>query len=222
MQKILLLHGALGSPNDFDPIAIELKKAGWLPVSPCFAGHGKTPFENKMTIEGLSQQVKNIIADQGLEQSPILGYSLGGFIALKLAAEKFIEGPVITLATKIGWTEESAKREAANCVPEKLSEKVPQYYQHLMQTHTFLPELLDQTRDLLLQMPFEPVPEPTNIRNPVLLLRGELDKLVNQMETELYCSKLAKARLEVLPATAHALSTVDSGVLVAHVGAFIT
>lgn len=209
MQKILLLHGALGSASDFLAIKEELVLLGFEPLCLGFEGHGEKPFLSPLTLDSLRAQTLQFITSQDLSQAPILGYSLGGYVALSLSADNLISVPIITLATKLVWTPELAKREAANCDAEKLQTKVPGYYGQLSKTHLYLPVLLKQTSALLLNMAELMAPDAEKIISPVLLLRGDRDKLVSMIETENYHAALKGGQLGVLPATAHGLSTVN-------------
>jgi esterase/lipase len=221
MQKILLLHGALGCANDLLPLAEELKKKGFDPLIPEYQGHGRTPASERLSIHSLCHQLRTYIKEQQLEKAPVLGYSLGGYLALLLAADNTLKGPLITLATKLQWTAETAQREAANCNEERLRSKAPAFYAGLQQTHVALSDLLKQTANYLLHMHATPPPAPDQLKNPVLLLRGELDKMVSMEETLLYRQSLAAGQLGLLPATAHALSSAAPALLAQHIVTFV-
>lgn len=213
MQKILLLHGALGSPIDLQPLARELAKSGFAPLVPEFIGHGSTKADQPVTLKSLAEQISSYVSVQGLHDVPVFGYSLGGFIALQLAADRVLKGPIMTLATKLNWNDDTAKKEAANCNPERLLAKVPAYYQQLIQQHNYLPELLLQTAELLFKMPLVSLPPAELLEVPVLLLRGENDKLVTQSETQAYRDSLKIGQMGVIPTAGHSLATWDTQLL---------
>src|SRR5438045_4173674 len=86
MKQLLLLHGALGSEDQFD----DLKRV----LSPHFEiftlnfyGHGTSaPSTEPLRIEAFSEQVLDWLEKKQISQISIFGYSMGGFVALHLAA----------------------------------------------------------------------------------------------------------------------------------------
>src|SRR5688572_27013947 len=136
MEKLLLLHGALGSQNQFN----ELSKA----LSPFyeiytldFYGHGSEAFSNDpYTIPGFAAQVEKWLDENNFTGINIFGYSMGGYVALYLAAktqEKVKR--IFTLATKFDWKEESAAKETKMLDAEKIAAKVPVFAQELANRH---------------------------------------------------------------------------------------
>jgi len=81
---LILLHGFLGSPEDWLPIAEKLSRS-YFCMLPDLPGHGKTPasalpFETQMELFA-----RSIETMQGTSPSFLAGYSMGGRIALYLA-----------------------------------------------------------------------------------------------------------------------------------------
>jgi len=81
---LILLHGFLGSPEDWLPIAEKLSLSYYC-MLPDLPGHGKTPasalpFETQMELFA-----RSIETMQGDSPSFLAGYSMGGRIALYLA-----------------------------------------------------------------------------------------------------------------------------------------
>lgn len=82
MTSILLLHGALGSSDEFSALAQELPCAC---VTMDFIGHGTTPDdEAPWTIDRFASQLETFIEELP-KPLPIFGYSMGGYVALWLS-----------------------------------------------------------------------------------------------------------------------------------------
>src|SRR4051812_31114030 len=112
MQNIILLHGALGSLNDFEPLKKVLKKHDITTHAMSFSGHGDSPFENSFGIEQFAKELSTYIEKEKLEKPNVFGFSMGGYIALYLAGKhpELID-KIITLGTKFEWNEEVIEKQ---------------------------------------------------------------------------------------------------------------
>jgi len=153
MQKLLLLHGALGCSAGFDPLKIEL-------ASTCechsldFKGHGGSEVPESFTIEKFAGEVLAYLNANAIEKIFIFGYSMGGYVGLYLAAyfpdrvEK-----LFTLATKLRWNPEIAAKETAFLIPKVVMEKIPKYAAALQSLHGDQWEsLMEKTATMLLEL----------------------------------------------------------------------
>ena len=85
MQTLILTHGALGSKADLDKLAEVLQKENYNVFTFSFSGHGTIEFENNFGIEQFSGELENFILKNDLVQPSVIGYSMGGYVALNLA-----------------------------------------------------------------------------------------------------------------------------------------
>lgn len=85
-QPVLLLH-PLGVDSSFwDGVVPALE--GFDVLTYDFPGHGRTPVPAApYTIEDLSEQAAGLLADAGYEQVDVVGVSLGGLVAQRLAVD---------------------------------------------------------------------------------------------------------------------------------------
>ena len=81
-----------------------------------FFGHGGEPATAEFSIEYFAGQVLNWLETKPFEKIYLIGYSLGGYVALYLAINypDKIAG-VITIATKLYWDRSVAKGKLQSC-----------------------------------------------------------------------------------------------------------
>lgn len=211
MKRILLLHGALGSTQDLVKLSQELELKGMHCFMIDFIGHGFSKFEEPLSIENLLGQTRKFIENNQLQGCVVFGYSLGGYIALKLA-EKIPEifSGIVTLATKLTWTQEIALKEASKCDEDTIKSKAPFYFKNLSEQHLDPSGLLTATKALLLGMPEQTEIPGSKITCPILLLLGESDKLVTFEETSAFNETLSGGTIKMLTNTKHALESADT------------
>jgi len=227
MQHIILLHGALGSKDQLEPLAAVLQPAFQVHTFN-FSGHGGRPFtDTAFSIPLFAEQIAQYMHETGIAQAYIFGYSMGGYAAMYLAKhhpEKVDK--LITLATKFHWDEKTAAREVKMLDGKTIQEKVPAFAAQLQQRHA--PNdwlaLLDKTSELLVNLGKQntlQLEDYTTITTPCLLLLGDRDKMVTLDETIAVYKQLPNAQLGVIPGTPHALEQVNVPVLTEMIRAFI-
>lgn len=88
---VLLIHGFTGTPDIMRPLANQLNERGFTVLAPLLAGHGTTK-ENLAASTWQDWYGSCVGAYQELERDHakicVAGLSLGGILALKLAAER--------------------------------------------------------------------------------------------------------------------------------------
>jgi pimeloyl-ACP methyl ester carboxylesterase len=222
-MKIILLHGALGCSSDFSTLGIALENLGLKSETLEFSGHGATSFSQDFTISTFAEELYTYLEKQDPKSTLLFGYSMGGYAILEaLSNYKALNFPFITLATKWQWTEEVAAKEQVACSKFFLMEKAPAFYEGLQRKHTDADTLLEKTAALLHSLGSATKPNIQAIASKALILRGALDKMVNQQESLELKDLIPNARYEELPATKHPLDTVDTNLLAAKINDFIT
>ena len=87
MEKLLLLHGALGSQTQLESLKNTLA-ASFEVHCLDFYGHGSaTLSEEPFRIAGFAEQVNNWLEEKQFDSISIFGYSMGGYVALYLASK---------------------------------------------------------------------------------------------------------------------------------------
>jgi pimeloyl-ACP methyl ester carboxylesterase len=171
------------------------------------------PEAEELSIQKLAVQVQDAIEAEATSVH-IFGYSMGGYVALKLAAaHPQLVSSIVTYGTKFDWSPEAVAREVPRLKLEFLQAKAPAYLEALSLKHqTPAGRLLDATAQLM-QLIGErdtlTASELASLNPPVLLLRGSLDKLVTAAETAAMAEQMPRAVFEELGGQPHQLEQVD-------------
>lgn len=215
MNPIVILHGALGSANQLDPVKVAFEANGLSVHCLNFSGHGGKSFQTKFGIEQFAQDVLHYLDIHEPEQVNIFGYSMGGYVALWLAKEHPNRvGKIVTLGTKFDWSVESASKEVEKLNAEKILEKVPAFSRILEHRHTpnNWKELLQKTSDMMLALGEKPLLTEAVVRtidHQTLILLGDQDDMADRNYSEQVASFLTNGVFQLLENTPHPIEKVD-------------
>ncbi|MFZ2906178.1 MAG: alpha/beta hydrolase [Cyclobacteriaceae bacterium] len=215
MNPIVILHGALGSANQLDPVKVAFEANGLSVHCLNFSGHGGKSFQTKFGIEQFAQDVLHYLDIHEPEQVNIFGYSMGGYVALWLAKEHPNRvGKIVTLGTKFDWSVESASKEVEKLNAEKILEKVPAFARILEHRHTpnNWKELLQKTSDMMLALGEKPLLTEAVVRtidHQTLILLGDQDDMADRNYSEQVASFLTNGVFQLLENTPHPIEKVD-------------
>src|SRR5467141_2391542 len=106
-QPLILVHGGLGSSDMFAPIVPELSK-GRQVIAVDLQAHGRTvDIDNPLSFEAMADDIAALIHYLGFEKADVMGYSVGGEVALRAAIQhpEVVRKLVIVSATfrRDGW-----------------------------------------------------------------------------------------------------------------------
>jgi len=224
---LILLHGALGDANQLAPLATRLANSRRITVVE-LEGHGATPLRARpFRIESFASSVLDTLDQRGIAGADFFGYSMGGYIALYLAAtvpERVMR--VATLATKIAWTPDVAARESAMLDAATIRAKIPKFAAALEARHTAAgwERLLASTAGLLHELGARPVVTDAllaSITQPARIAVGDRDATVTLDECASAVRRLANGELEVHPRTPHPFEKAPIGRIVASLSDFL-
>lgn len=213
-MKILLLHGALGSKKQMEPIGSLLSQYfDVLMIN--FSGHGGNQIpEAKYSLELFTNDVLSELDRQSLSKVNILGYSLGGYIGLNLALrhpEKI--NKVITLSTKLKWDKEFAVKESQKILPEFIEKNNSKMAERLQNIHS--PQdwkiVCQKTAEFFLELGEKHLTEDdlSKIEHPILLSTGDRDEIATFPETYHVYKRMNNSQLLVMPNTGHLIDKMD-------------
>lgn len=215
MNPLLILHGALGSASQLDPVKTSLEHGGSAVHSLNFSGHGGAPFQSDFGIAQFTQDTFQYLQDHQLKQVDIFGYSMGGYVALWLA-EKYPDrvGKIVTLGTKFDWSEMSAAKEVKKLNPEKILEKIPAFARILEHRHApnDWKELLNKTADMMLSLGRAPLLTKEilqSIKHETIICLGDQDDMADRNYSEQVAEFLPNGSFRLLENTPHPIEKVD-------------
>jgi pimeloyl-ACP methyl ester carboxylesterase len=215
MIPILLLHGALGSSDQFKDLEKTLVKEGFSVLTLNFSGHGGRPFGNEFGIRNFAEEVKEFLASNNLTQVNIFGYSMGGYVALWLAyLDPSKVNRIITLGTKFDWNPVSADKEIAKLDPEKIIEKVPAFASVLAARHSPVSWklLMNKTSQLMAALGTRPLLTEevlSRIGHKTLITVGERDDMADVTYSKSVAHLLQNGSFRLLEDTPHLLEKTD-------------
>jgi pimeloyl-ACP methyl ester carboxylesterase len=87
-EPLLLLHGGLGSIDMFGPALTKLAESRTV-IAVDLQGHGRTPLGTRpFRLEHMGDDMAVLVQRLGFAKVDVLGYSLGGGIAFRMAVQK--------------------------------------------------------------------------------------------------------------------------------------
>jgi esterase/lipase len=218
MKELLLLHGALGSKDQFVDLEIALAER-YKTHALNFSGHGRVAsLHHAFTIQNFAHEVLEWMNEHYVKSIDIFGYSMGGYVALWLA--RFYPqrvGKIFTLGTKLKWSEAEAEREIKMLNPEKIVEKVPAFATALAERHgehewkSVMSKTALMMKDLghthLVEQDF------IKIDHQIVLGLAEHDNMVTRDETEYAHRLLKNSSVKVFADAQHPFEKVPLGLL---------
>jgi len=210
----MMLHGALGSVEQLEPIGRALSM-DYKVHTMNFGGHGGAAMPERFSIAYFAGQVLEYLNVNRIESVVIFGYSMGGYVGLYLARHhpERIQR-VITLGTKFLWTPEIAAKEVRMLDANKIAEKVPAFARALELRHS--PNdwkvVVEKTAAMMMGMgernPLS-LEDYKVIDRAVVIAVGDRDMMVGLEETIAVYKEIKKAELVVLPRMGHAIEELD-------------
>ena len=219
MKKLLLLHGALGSKEQFGDLSEKLADSFEVHTMN-FTGHGGGEIPSELfSMEMFAADIELYLDENNINEIDVFGYSMGGYAALQFAVDNPEKaGKIFTLATKFEWTPEIAEREVKMLDAEKIKEKVPKFAEELAMRHGVdkWKQVLMKTAEMMKALgesggrhAGHPL-HLDQINNEVLVGIGDSDKMVTLEETIKTFRILPNGKLLILPGTPHPLEVVDT------------
>lgn len=232
-RPLLLLHGFTGSSRNWEPLLPYLAPHREI-IAVDLLGHGRSPAPpraNRYSMELIAADIVDLLDQLAIEQTDILGYSMGGRLALYLTTQVpqrvsalILESASPGLKNK---DEQLARRQQDNALAARIEKEglnaFVAYWESLplWASQASLPA---ETREALRQQRLQndPVGLAHSLRGlgtgaqasqwgrlrrlamPVLLLAGELDEKFVAINREM-AGLIPQARLEIVPEAGHAI-----------------
>ncbi|WP_263789746.1 methylmalonyl-CoA epimerase [Salinibacter sp.] len=215
--SLLVLHGAAGTTqHDAAPLIRRLESSFHV-VGVDLSGHGTSalPGDAPLSLDLFAEDVRTVLNALDLPSAHVVGFSLGGGAALRLA--QLHPGRVDRLAvfqTNAHWTDDHARRMQARLDLDGLADRAPRRAARLRARHdapdrlvpalqTFVTTLPDASDTLVQTLP--------DLVVPTLVAGLDRDPLFELASTRALHDALPNARLAVLPGDTHSLSRAPVG-----------
>ncbi|MBV1922715.1 MAG: alpha/beta hydrolase [Flavobacteriaceae bacterium] len=213
-KDLLLLHGALGTKNQFRDL-IPLLENSYTLHNINFQGHGGRKSDKDFSVSLFSENVIEYLKINQLSNVIVFGYSMGGYVALNIASQnKSCFSKIITLGTKFNWTPTSASKEVKMLNPKLINEKVPHFAHKLEKEHAPLDweEMMNKTAKMMLDLGNGLALTSSNYQKiliPVYLGIGSKDTMVSIEETQDVHKSLHNSKLIILEEAPHSIEKIN-------------
>ncbi|WP_187307370.1 alpha/beta fold hydrolase [Serratia ureilytica] len=211
-EPIVLLHGGLGSRNDFLPLA-KLLMTNYRLIAIDSRGHGRSTLGEvtELTYQLLEQDFTKVLAELRLLNAGIIGYSDGGIAALRLAACGNAS-PQFVAVFGAHWQmpDFEPTREIYNRITlekwKTIFHKQISDYEAENPAPDFA-RLFDVTKAMWLGNDYKSYPGPSVrlITCPLLVIHGDEDFLVSREQAYGLVEQVTGARLLNLPFGSHTI-----------------
>lgn len=222
---LIVLHGANGSAADMAPLIERLGDQRQV-IVPNMLGHGGRPIPERLSISALAQDVLAELDRGGVEAAHWFAYSVGGLVALRIAAHhpKRVLS-LATLTTKIVYDEAGVAHAAHLANVERLLRSNPARAEALARMH--LPQdwrtLIERVHAMFLTFADAPPAPPAllaSITAPLLAFGALQDPLVPADEVRALAGSVPNAVSALFPGTAHPLAMAPLDTIVRTLDAF--
>jgi len=180
-RPLILLHGGLGSGEMFGPVLPVLAEHHQV-ITPDLQGHGRTAdIDRPIDIRLMADDIAALIDHLGLEQPDIVGYSLGGGVALQTAVKYPAKvRRLVSMSANIRRDaippEMLAQQEQVNAAAAEFMKDTPMYrlYQQVAPRPEDFPRLLDKMGESMAQ-DFDFSEEVRGLQVPTLIVAADAD-----------------------------------------------
>jgi len=221
-KPLILLHGGFGSVEMFGP-NVQLLAAGHRVIGVDLQSHGRSPAADRpMRFEAMADDIAALINSLGLQRAAIMGFSLGGGVALRTAIQHpdVVERLVLvsTVVKNDGWYPEmTAGMKSMGPETAEPMKQSPMYqdYRQIAPNVDDWPVLVRQLTELL-KLDYDWSAEIPHLKMPVMLVVGDADGLPPSHAVEIFRllggglrdaswdrSGMTQHRLAILPGRTH-------------------
>jgi pimeloyl-ACP methyl ester carboxylesterase len=180
-RPMILLHGGLGSGEMFGPILPALAEHHQV-IAVDLQGHGRTAdIDRPIDLWFMAEDIAALIDHLGLNKPDVVGYSLGGGVALRLAARHPDKvGRLVAASAYIRrdavYPDILAQQGQVNAAAAEFMKDTPMYelYQRVAPRPEDFPRLLDKIGETMMQ-DFDLSEDVRSLQVPTLIVAGDAD-----------------------------------------------
>lgn len=221
---LLILHGLLGSLENWHTIARELSEMGVV-FTLDLRNHGRSPHSDVFTYEAMAADVLEFLDDQEIDSAVLLGHSMGGKVAMWAAGtypervQKLISADmgvkryfgehdeILETLQRFPIDKIQSRKEADVVMSQRISDfSVRQFLlKNLVRKpeggfswRINLPIILKNYENLLL-----PLPDSLRFEKPALFIRGERSPYIREEDIPGIRRHFPRAEIRTIPGAGH-------------------
>ncbi|HEX5610643.1 MAG TPA: alpha/beta hydrolase [Solirubrobacterales bacterium] len=228
VESLLLINGYAATGSDWDPTFLAELGRSFEVICPDNRGVGGSELgDAELSVESMASDMEALLDSLGIETALVVGWSMGGFVAQRLAAraphrvsalallatdaggpEAVAADPAVwaLLCDHSGTPREQASRLIALLFPAPLSAEIDRELGEVVAAARA--GLSDRTllaQEAAMEAWHQKPQPPFDLAVPVVVLHGDLDQVIPVGNAELLGGQLPAARVEVLEGCGHAL-----------------
>jgi pimeloyl-ACP methyl ester carboxylesterase len=221
-EPLLLLHGGLGTTDMFAPILPKLTENRTI-IAVDLQGHGRTALgERPFSLEAMGDDMAAIVKALGYAKVDVMGYSLGGGVAFRMAVQhpETVRRLVLVstgYAADGFYAEMRGQQAQVSAAAAEFMKVTPMYksYVAVAPRPQDFPKLLD-TLGAYMRKDYDYSADVTKLKMPVMLVYGDGDMYRPEHEIKFYQmlggglkdagwmrENLSQNRLAILPNRTH-------------------
>jgi pimeloyl-ACP methyl ester carboxylesterase len=191
-RPLILLHGGLGSGEMFGPVLPALAERHQV-IAVDLQGHGRTAdIDRPIDIRLMADDIAALIDHLGLEKPDLVGYSLGGGVALLTAAKYPAKvGRLVAASINIRpdaiYPDMRVQQGQVNAAAAEFMKETPMYrlYQRVAPRPEDFPRLLDKIGESMAK-DFDYADEVRSLRVPTLIVAADADMAPPSHHVEIF------------------------------------
>jgi pimeloyl-ACP methyl ester carboxylesterase len=180
-RPLILLHGGLGSGETFGPVLTQLAQRHQV-ITVDLQGHGRTAdIDRPFDVRLLADDIAALIDHLGLKKPDLVGYSLGGGVAMHLAAKypdkiRRLVAVSANIRPDAIYPEMRAQQGQMSAASVEFLKETPMYdlYQRVAPRPEDFPRLLDKIGEAM-SHDFDFTEEARGLQMPTLIVAGDAD-----------------------------------------------
>ena len=230
-EPLLLINGYAATGADWDPGFLAGLAESFEVICPDNRGVGGSELgEEELTIDGMAADLETLLDALEIERATVVGWSMGGFVAQRLAARAATRVAALALlatdpgapdsipATVADWgrltdhsgtPRERATRLISLLFPPDLATEIDRQFGELVATAQaqLSPQVMQAQEAVMArwhrdERPVRPAPAESP---PTLVAHGDLDVVIPAANAAALAAHWPGAQVEILPGCAHAL-----------------
>src|SRR5437870_10293381 len=180
-RPLILLHGGLGSGEMFGPVLPQLAQHHQV-IAPDLQAHGRTAdIDRPIDVRLMADDIAGLIDHLGLEKPDLVGYSLGGGVALHTAAQnpakvRRLVAASANIRPDAIYPEMRVQQGQVNAAAAEFMKDTPMYqlYQRVAPRPEDFPRLLDKIGESMAN-DFDYSAEVSGLQMPTLIVAADAD-----------------------------------------------